>query len=150
LIKVLTPGFYARADTRTPVRIAVVAMVVNLVLNLILIWPMAHVGLALSTAISAWVNAILLYWTLRRRDHFSVDDRLRRTSVRLMAATVAMAVLLLAINPLVDPWTGRSLIARVIALSIMIGAGAAVYFGAVFGLGAYRLGDLKAQLRRKR
>jgi putative peptidoglycan lipid II flippase len=67
-----------------------------------------------------------------------------------MAATVAMAALLLAINPLVDPWTGRSLIARIIALSVMIGAGATVYFGAVFGLGAYRLSDLKAQLRRKR
>ena len=150
LIKVLTPGFYARADTRTPVRIALIAMLVNLVLNLVLIWPMAHVGLALSTAISAWVNAILLYWTLRRRDHFAVDDRLRRTSVRLMAATAAMAALLLAINPVVDPWTGRSLLARVIALSAMIGAGAVVYFGAVFGLGAYSVAGLKAQLRRKR
>jgi putative peptidoglycan lipid II flippase len=149
LIKVLTPGFYARADTRTPVRIALVAMLVNLVLNLALIWPMAHVGLALSTAVSAWVNAGLLYWTLRRRDHFAIDPRLRRTSVRLIAATLILAALLLAMNPWIDPWTGRSLIARVVALSVMIGAAMIVYFGAVFGLGAYKVSTLKGQLRRR-
>jgi putative peptidoglycan lipid II flippase len=150
LIKVLTPGFYARADTKTPVRIALVAMLVNLALNLILIWPLSHVGLALSTAVSAWVNAILLYWTLRRRDHFSIDDRLRRTSIRLIAATMLMAALLLVMNPWIDPWTGRALGQRVIALTILILAGAIVYFGAVFGLGAYSLKALKAQLLRKR
>jgi putative peptidoglycan lipid II flippase len=125
-------------------------MLVNLVLNLILIWPLAHVGLALSTAISAWVNAILLYWTLARRDHFTIDDRLRRTGIRLIAATLAMAAVLFAINPLIDPWTGRKLIERVVAISALTGAGMAVYFGAVFGLGAYRWSELKAQLRRRR
>ena len=50
LIKVLVPGFHARGDTRTPVRIALVAMLANLVGNLVLIWPLQHVGLALSTA----------------------------------------------------------------------------------------------------
>jgi putative peptidoglycan lipid II flippase len=68
LIKVLTPGFYARSDTKTPVRIALLAMLVNLIGNLALIGPFGHVGLALSTALSAWVNVGLLYWTLRRRD----------------------------------------------------------------------------------
>jgi len=150
LIKVLTPGFYARSDTKTPVRIALVAMLVNLGLNLILIWPMAHIGLALSTAVSAWVNAGLLYWTLRRREHFLIDDRLRRTSVRLLAATVAMGLMLFLLNPLIDPWTGRSLIERIAALSAMIGAAAIVYFGLVFGLGAYSIATLKGQLRRKR
>lgn len=150
LIKVLTPGFYARSDTRTPVRIALVAMLVNLVGNLILIWPMAHVGLALSTAISAWVNAILLYWTLHRREHFSVDARLRRSAVRLIAATLAMSALLFLINPLIDPLMGSNLIARVIGLTIMMGAAASLYFGAAFLLGAVTLKDLKAQLGRRR
>lgn len=151
LIKVLTPGFYARSDTKTPVRIALLAMLVNLGLNLVLIWPMAHVGLALSTAISAWANAGLLYWTLRRRDQFAIDDRLRRTSIRLLAASLAMAALLyFVLNPLVDPWTGRSLVERAVALAGMIVTGIAVYFGLVFGLGAYSLATLKGQLRRKR
>lgn len=150
LIKVLVPGFYARSDTKTPVRIALVAMLVNLGLNLILIWHLAHVGLALSTAISAWVNAILLYWTLRRRDHFAMDDRLKRTSTRLIAATVAMAALLFLLNPWIDPWAGRGVVERVAALSAMITAAAVVYFGLVFGLGAYSLATLKGQLKRKR
>jgi putative peptidoglycan lipid II flippase len=150
LIKVLTPGFYARADTRTPVRIAMIAMLVNLVLNLTLIWPLAHVGLALSTAISAWVNAIMLYWTLHKRDHFAMDDRLRRTSIRLIAATIAMAAALLALNPFIEPYTGLKLIERIVALCVLIGAGAIVYFGAVFGLGAYRMSELKAQFRRRK
>jgi putative peptidoglycan lipid II flippase len=151
LIKVLTPGFYARADTKTPVRIALIAMLVNLALNLILIWPMKHVGLALSTAISAWVNTILLYWTLRRRDHFSIDARLRHTGVRLIAATLVMAaVLAFALNPLFAPWTGRSLPERAVALLALTVSGAVVYFGLVFGLGAYSFATLKAQLRRKR
>ena len=150
LIKVLTPGFYARADTKTPVRIALLAMLVNLALNLVLIWPLAHVGLALSTAISAWVNAILLYWTLHRREHFAIDARLRRTGIRLIAATLAMAALLLVLNPWIDPWTGRSLIERVAALGVMIAAAVTVYFGLVFTLGAYSLATLRGQFRRKR
>jgi putative peptidoglycan lipid II flippase len=149
LIKVLTPGFYARADTKTPVRIALVAMLVNLVLNLILIWPMAHVGLALSTAISAWVNAGLLYWTLRRRDHFAMDARLKRSAIRLGGATLAMTALLLVLNPLLDPLMHGALLWRAIGLGILMGAGAAAYFGAAFLFGAFRVADLKAQLRRK-
>jgi len=151
LIKVLTPGFYARSDTKTPVRIAIVAMLVNLALNLVLIWPLAHVGLALTTAIAAWVNAGLLYWTLRRRDHFSIDDRLKRTSIRLFAATIVMAALLyFVLNPLVDPWTGRSLVERTLALLALTISGVVAYFALVFGLGAYSLGTLRAQFRRKR
>ncbi len=151
LIKVLTPGFYARSDTKTPVRIALVAMLVNLGLNLVLIWHLAHIGLAISTAISAWVNAGLLYWTLRRRDHFAIDDRLKRTAIRLIAATLAMAALLYFVfNPLIDPWTGRGVFERSLALLALCVSGAVVYFGLVFGLGAYSLATLKAQFQRKR
>ena len=61
LIKVLTPGFYARADTKTPVRIGVMSMVANMVCNLIFIFPLGYVGLALSTACSGTLNAALLF-----------------------------------------------------------------------------------------
>ena len=145
----LTPGFYARADTRTPVRIALVAMLVNLIVNLILIWLMAHVGLALSTAISAWVNAGLLYWTLHRRAHLTLDARLRARGLRLIAATAAMAAVLLLLNPVVDPLMGRSLFERVVGLALLMAAGVAVYFAAAFALGAFRLAELRAQLTRR-
>ena len=123
LIKVLVPGFYARADTRTPVRIALAAMLVNLIGTLVLIWPLEHVGLALSTALSAWVNVLLLWWVL--------------------------AVLLLALNPLVDAHMGRGFVERAVVLGLLMALAAAVYFGAAFALGAFRWSDLKAQLTRR-
>ncbi len=149
LIKVLVPGFYARADTKTPVRIALVAMLVNLAGNLVLIWPLAHVGLALSTAISAWVNVLLLWWTLRRRGHFTIDARLARSAIRLVAATLAMTALLLALNPIVDAHMGRGFGERAVVLGALMALAAALYFGAAFAFGAYRWGDLKAQLTRR-
>jgi len=148
LIKVLTPGFYARADTRTPVRIALVAMLVNLIGNLVLVRPLAHVGLALTTAIAAWVNVLMLYWTLHRRGHLSIDAQLRRRAPRLLAATVAMAGLLLLLNPVLDPHTGRGLAERIAALAFLMVAGASVYFAAAFLFGAFSIRELKAQLRR--
>ena len=66
LIKVLAPGFYARQDTRTPVRIGVIAMATNMVFNLFLIFPLQHAGLALATSLSAYLNAYLLLHALRR------------------------------------------------------------------------------------
>jgi len=149
LIKVLTPGFYARSDTRTPVRIALLAMLVNLIGNLILIWPLAHIGLALSTALSAWVNAILLYVLLHKRRHFAIDARLKRTCLSLFLATAAMTALLLALNPIVDAWTGNSLSMRISALALLIGAGASAYFIVAAVTGAFRLAELKAQLLKR-
>lgn len=150
LIKVLVPGFHARTDTKTPVRIALVAMLVNLIGNLILIWPFRHVGLALSTALSAWVNAALLYWTLHKRGHFAVDDRLKRMTIRLMLATLAMAVVLLAAGPLVGPHMAGRLIERAVWLGALMTAAAIVYFGAAIALGAFRPAELKAQFSRRK
>ena len=148
LIKVLVPGFYARADTRTPVRIAIAAMLANLAMNLVLIWPLQHVGLALSTALAAWVNAGLLYLTLRRRGHFHTDPRLRRVTVRLLAATVLMGAVLVPLGLAAAPHMAGRPVERLIWLGLLMGSGATVYFAAAIGLGAFRLGELRAQLRR--
>jgi putative peptidoglycan lipid II flippase len=150
LIKVLTPGFYARADTKTPVRIALIAMLTNLVGNLILIWPLAHVGLALSTAISAWVNVLLLYWTLHRRAHLTVDARLKARGLKLIVATAVMTGLLLLLDPIADRYLGGPFLLRAIVLALLIGAGAIAYFAAALGLGAFRVGEVKDQLLRRR
>ena len=149
LIKVLVPGFYARSDTQTPVRIALVAMLVNLGLNLVLIWPLQHVGLALSTALSAWVNAVLLYMTLRRRGQFSVDARLGRTALKLSGATLAMAAVLVFATPIADPHMARGVSERALWLGGLLGVAALVYFGATIALGAFRLSELRARLRRR-
>ncbi len=76
LIKVLAPGFFAREDTKTPVKVALVCLAANLVLVVTLMWPLAHVGIALATALSAWLNAGLLAWLLRRDGLLQPDARL--------------------------------------------------------------------------
>ncbi len=149
LIKVLTPGFYARHDTRTPVRIAIGSMLVNLAGNLVLIWPLAHVGIALSTAIAAWVNAGALWWVLRRRGHFTIDARLRRQLPKLLLAAAVMVVVLLVLNPVVTPYTRGPIIGGVIALALLIGAGGIAYVGAARLLRIYTFAEFKSQFTRK-
>ncbi len=78
MIKVLAPGYYARKDTRTPVRIGVIAMVANMVFNLALIVPLAHAGLALATTLSAFLNAGLLWRGLRREGLVETDGKWQR------------------------------------------------------------------------
>ena len=149
LVKVLTPGFYARSDTKTPVRIALVAMLVNLVGNLILIWPFAHVGVGIATAASAWVNVALLYWFLNRRGHLSIDARLKAKLWRILLAGAAMGAGLWFGSALADPWLTGGLWQRVSVLILLCGSGAALYALSTFVFGVYRLSELKALLRRR-
>jgi putative peptidoglycan lipid II flippase len=149
LIKVLTPGFHARQDTKMPVRIAIASMLVNLVGNLVLIWPLAHVGIALSTAIAAWVNAIALWLVLRHRGHFAVDARLRRTLPRLVVATVLMIGVLLVLPMALAPLAGSGLVMRIIMLALLLGTAGIAYLVAARLLGVFTLTALRAQFSRK-
>jgi len=128
----------------------VLSVGINFVGNITTVWSLAHVGLALSTAVAAWVNAGLLYRTLHRRGHLTLDARLKRSAVRLMAAAAAMAAVLLALNGTVEPYMTRGLVERVGALAGLCGTGFGVYVAVALGLGAFRLGDLRAQLVRRR
>ena len=92
LIKVLAPGFFAREDTKTPVQIAVVCLVANVIFVLLLIGPLKHVGIALATVLSSWLNALLLGVLLHRRGLFHLDRRLVRRLPRIVLAGLAMAV----------------------------------------------------------
>ncbi|MET0240826.1 MAG: murein biosynthesis integral membrane protein MurJ [Sphingobium sp.] len=147
-IKVLTPGFYARGDTRTPVRIAFWSMLVNLIGNLLLIWPLGPTGIALSTAVSAWVNVALLYAALHRQDHLRMDARFRDKVLRIVAAGAAMGAALWGLNILLDPYMAAGFWTRIGALALLCGGGGLVYGLASFLFGAYRLSELKAQFRR--
>ena len=149
LIKVLVPGYFARKDTRTPVRIAIAAMVVNLALNLILIWPLQHVGLALATALAAWLNAALLASGLLRRGHLTLDARLRGRLVRIIGVTVIMtAVLWVARDALAATSWLDSRGARIGALAGLVVLGLVVYGAAAQISGAMRLAELRTLLRR--
>lgn len=91
LVKVLSPGFFAREDTKTPVRSASIALGVNVALNLALMNVLGHVGIALATALAACVNGATLYTLLVRRGYFVADERLKQRVPRLCLASVVMA-----------------------------------------------------------
>ncbi len=149
LVKVLTPGFYARQDTKTPVRFAILSIGVNLIFNLILILPLQQMGPALATAIASWVNVALLYRTLKRRGHFVADDRLRRRIPRLALAALLMGGALFYLNRLLAPYLGGGIVHNILPLAALVAGGSAIYGVACFATRAFLLSDLKALLRRR-
>ena len=149
LVKVLTPGFFARQDTRTPVKVALTCMLVNVALNLALMGPLKHVGMALSTALAAWLNVGILAVLLGRRGFFAMDDRLRGRVPRILAASLLMAFALWGGSQLLSGWLDDKAW-RLAGLALLIGAGGVAYGGGVFLCGATHLGELKAMLRRGR
>ncbi|WP_375428796.1 murein biosynthesis integral membrane protein MurJ [uncultured Sphingomonas sp.] len=149
LVKVLTPGFYARSDTRTPVRFATIAIAVNLVLNLAFILPLRHMGPPLATAIASGVNAALLYRALRRREHFAPDDRLRRRAPRLLLAALVMGAAMFFLLDLFRPYVAGPDLERWGAMLVLVATGTLVYGVATFAIGAFRVSDVTRLLRRR-
>jgi putative peptidoglycan lipid II flippase len=147
LVKTLTPGFFARGDTATPVKVAAVCMAVNLGLNLLLMGPLLHVGIALATSLSAWLNAGLLAWILRRRGFLEVDARLRRRLPRMVAAAAAMAALLMAAAWALEGALAGPEAVRSGALAILVAGGLVAYavLAQLTGAGVY--GEIKRLLR---
>src|SRR4051794_10503161 len=154
LVKVLTPGYYARHDTKTPVRYAVQSVGVNLVGNLTLIpllgrFGYGHVGPPLATALASTLNVWMLYRTLRKRGHFDTDKQLRRRVPRLALAALIMGGALFWIAPAVDPYLAGSILRRGLGLTVLVGAGVAVYGIACFLTGAFVLDDVKLLIKRR-
>ena len=146
-VKTLAPGFFARKDTATPVKIAVVCLLVNLVLNLILMGPFKHVGIAMATVVSSWLNAGLLAYVLHKRGHFVLDDRLRHRLPRIILASAGMtAALALALTPLGGALAG-SMTERIAALAALVVGGMAMFGALGWVTGAARPQDLKSLYR---
>lgn len=135
LIKVLAPGYYARQDTRTPVRIAVIAMVANMVLNIALVFPLAHAGLALATTLSASLNAFLLFRGLRREGVYVPQSGWSLLFLRGIAASSLLAIVLFWGTGALSEWTASATIDKVWRLLGLIAAGSLVYFAALWVLG---------------
>ena len=128
LVKVLAPGFFARQDTRTPARVAVISVSVNIVMSLLLFKPMAHVGLALAVSIAAYVNSGLLYWYLRREKVFEpLPGWVSYTAKVLLASTVMGGILFIGGGE-TAVWTEAGLLERITRLAILVLAGIVSYF----------------------
>ncbi|WP_084694267.1 murein biosynthesis integral membrane protein MurJ [Marinobacter daepoensis] len=128
LIKVLAPGFFAREDTRTPVKIGVIAMVANMAFNLALIVPFAHAGLALATSLSAWLNGYLLWRGLRKEGAWKSQPGWTRFLLQLGVANAALAAVILGLNGPVAHWLALSGLQRAAEMAVLVAAGVVAYF----------------------
>ena len=153
LIKVLAPGFFARQDMRTPVRIGIVAMISNMLLNLLflvplhLYWQIGHVGLALATSVSAYLNAALLFHQLRRQKIYRASGQWSVFGLRLLAALAAMLAIVWLLADAVGAldtsiWQGFVWWQRGQRLVAICAGGAAIYAAVLFLVG-FRVGDLR-------
>ena len=136
LVKVLASGFFARQDTRTPVRAGVIAMLCNIGLVLALVLPLAHAGLALATSLAAYINAGILFRRLRLRSGLDLQPGWGRFLLQVGAAVFAMSLLLGLATPALESWTDWGVRQRVLQLVFWIMAGVACYFAVLrlFGL----------------
>lgn len=140
LVKVLAPGYFARQDTRTPVKVGVVAMVANMLFNAAIVLPMVHwdfiaphMGLALATSLAAFVNAGLLFAGLVRTGVYRPRPGWRRLFLLGLVGNVGMAAVVLMLAGPLAAWSEAGVFDRILWLSGCIGAGMAVY-GLVIGL----------------
>lgn len=135
LIKVLAPGFYARQDMKTPVRIGVISVVVNIVASLVLVFQFRHVGLALATAIAAVVNAALLYRGLRASSVYRPDSGWPAFLLRISVAALAMGALLWWDGADSAKWLNAPALERILRLAFWVVAGMLTYMAVAIALG---------------
>ena len=125
LVKVLSPGFFARGDTSTPVRVGMFVLALNFGLNLALMHPLKHVGPPVATSVAAWLNVALLATMLVRRDFMRPDRVLGSRLSRMVAATAVMSVALLGTRMALIPVGGQHV--PVIVLCVLVAVGLATY-----------------------
>jgi len=141
LVKVLAPGFYARQDMKTPVRIGIIAMVANMVMNPLFIFPLmwwfdlGHVGLAVATSLSAWLNAGLLYRGLNREGVLRVPDDGSGYGLMLMIGLGTMGFILWLLTPELSWWLNGGMTERVVAMSGLVVAGVLAYVLPLYAMG---------------
>lgn len=144
LIKVLASGFFARQDTKTPVKIGIQAMIANMVFNLLLIVPLAHAGLALATSLSAFFNASFLYINLKRLGVYQLSQKTKYLVIKIALAGVGMLALILVLAPSSAGWVALSIEQRVLHLTGLIAAGGFGYLILLFLL-RVKVSELKAE-----
>jgi putative peptidoglycan lipid II flippase len=155
MIKVFSPAYYAREDTKTPMRYATISLIANTIGSIALFFLfrklgiIPQLGIAVATALGGWLNAYLLWVTLLRRRDFIADDRIRRNVPLIVLASFAMAIALLGTSHVLAPYyesTGGFLIKAPI-LAVEIGVGLAVYGALILATGVMTIGQLRRLTR---
>lgn len=145
LVKVLAPGFYARQNVKTPVKIAVATLVIIQLLNLIFVPLFAHAGLALSIGLGACVNAGMLYFFMRRQGIYHPQPQWLIFVLKLVVALCAMGAVLWWTSGAETEWLTMTTWAKCLKLSWVVTLGAATYFAALWAMG-FRLRDFSRRM----
>jgi putative peptidoglycan lipid II flippase len=143
-IKVLAPGYYARQDTKTPVKIGIIAMVSNMAFNLMLAPFFGFVGLAIATTMSATLNAWLLYRGLKQAGVYHLSKSTKVFIGKLVLSALVMAGVVYQLSNDFDVWLAMNFTEQVQQLIVCIGGGCLSYFVMIALLGV-RLGDFKVK-----
>ncbi len=148
LQKVLQPVYFARGDTRTPFHFALVALVVNAVLAVGLAFVLGYVAAAIATSAAGWAMTLLLWRGARRMgEHTRFDRRFWSRSLRIVIASWSMGAVMLGVLIVIGPMFGAGGL-RYLALAILVGSGMGSYFLIGQLIGAFRLSEFRAALRR--
>ena len=145
MIKVMAPGYYARQDTKTPVKIGIQAMVVNMVLNLILVFPLQHAGLALATSLSAYYNLYMLYHGLRKAGVYQPQPGWSRFLIMLALSNAALIGVSVWLMGSPEAWLEWDTWTRIGTMSLIVVAGMVIYF-AVLIAGGLRKRHIRGEL----
>lgn len=135
LIKVLAPAFYSCQDIKTPVRIAIITLILTQLMNLIFIVPLKHAGLALSISLAACINALWLFWQLKRKQIFQPLPGWLTFLIKVIIAVIVMAIALWFSTEYFTQGSAGSMMNRIGRLSIVVGIGIVTYFGSLVLLG---------------
>lgn len=147
MVKILTPGFFARKDTRTPVYTAGIALLINITLNILLIPLWGVPGLALAGATAAWCNCFMLYFMLNRRGHLTIAPALLMRIARIFLSAAIMGAVIYIAQPYGARYYPGSAAERVISIMLLCLLGAISYFGLAWLTGAIDKSKI-AMLRR--
>jgi putative peptidoglycan lipid II flippase len=150
LVKVLTPAFFAREDTKTPLIIAVIVLVFNVALNFALVGPFGIYGLAAALMLTAWLNCALLYGVLRKRDHFRLHADVASRVLRQLLTGLVMGAVLYGASQALAGVAEASKIGQLAVPVFLVGLGGAIYVGLGWMIGAIDRDEVMLLLRRKK
>ena len=149
-IKVLVTCFFAREDTKTPLYISIVSVLTNIILSLIFIQSMRETGIALATAISSWINAFLLYFLLKIREHILLDLRFIKNLYKIIISSIVMGLACYFLNETIfTKIYTNDVIINICYLILVITFCMIVYIIMVFMLNVLKIDEIKGYLKKK-
>jgi putative peptidoglycan lipid II flippase len=147
MIKIFAPSFFANGDTKTPVKIAAICLVTNVSISLLLIGSIGHVGLAIATSVSSWLNTSLLCGILIKRGLYKIDGQLNTRLFKVLLSALAMGIVLYYFESLISANMQETFMQKFMGIIGLISSGLISFFVVAYVLKCVRPSDVKRLLR---